>query len=322
MTVSRALTGNGPVSDETRQRVEKAARDLGYRPNRWARSLVTRKSGLIGLIVPDISHSFFAEITRGIQEVLEKHGYNLVLCNTNRDPETEIREIEALRAVNVDGLLIASDQPEDGWGYFARMADQGCRFVLIDRYFDQFRCPRVGTDDFLAGKLAAEHLIRLGHRAIAHVKGPPIRPARLREEGYRAALKEHGMKFCESWVVPGGFQMVDSREAARFLMCLQDRPTGIVAGNDNSAFGVIRGCREAGYRVPEDVSVAGIGNVEGDQHPDPFLTTVHWDRLEMGREAARVLLAQIGGEPSRPSARETFAPRLLIRQSSVAPAHQ
>jgi len=113
--------------------------------------------------------------------------------------------------------------------------------------------------------------------------------------------------------------MLDSREAARFLMCLRDRPTGIVAGNDNSAFGVIRGCREAGYRVPDDVSVIGIGNVEGDQHPNPFLTTVHWDRMEMGREAARVLLAQIGEETLKPPAREIFAPSLLIRQSTAPP---
>ena len=194
MTVSRALSGNPHVSDATRRRVAKAAADLGYRPNRWARSLVTRKSGLIGLIVPDISHSFFAEITRGIQEVLEPYAYNLVLCNTNRDPATEIREIEALLSAHVDGLLIASDQPEEGWRYYARMAEQGERFVLIDRYFDQLRSARVGTDDFQAGKLAAEHLIQLGHRAIAHVHGPAIRPARLRLEGYRAALREHKLE--------------------------------------------------------------------------------------------------------------------------------
>ncbi len=176
MTVSRALSGNGHVSEETRRRVQEAASDLGYRPNRWARSLVTRKSGLIGLIVPDISHSFFAEITRGIQDVMEQHGYNLVLCNTNRDPATEMREIEALRSAHVDGLLIASDQPEDSWRYFAGLAEQGERFILIDRYFDQLRCAHVGTDDLQAGRLATGHLIQLGHRSCArpvHSSGAP-----------------------------------------------------------------------------------------------------------------------------------------------------
>jgi LacI family transcriptional regulator len=280
---------------------------------------VTRKSGLIGLIVPDISHSFFAEITRGIQDVLEQHEYNLVLCNTNRDPQTEIREIEALRSAHVDGLLIASDQPEDNWRYFAVMAEQGQHFVLIDRYFDRLGAPHVGTDDFQTGKLATEHLIQLGHVAIAHVRGPAIRPARLRLKGYHEALRRHKLKTHETWLVDGYFQMTESREAARFLMCLRERPTGIVAGNDNSAFGVIRGCREAGYRVPDDVSVIGIGNVEGDQHPNPFLTTVHWDRMEMGREAARILLAGIAGEPLKPPARGVFAPSLLIRQSTAPP---
>jgi LacI family transcriptional regulator len=313
------LSGSNHVSEETRQRVQDAAASLGYSPNRWARSLVTRKSCLIGLIVPDISHSFFAEITRGIQGVLEHHGYNLVLCNTNRDPRTEIREIDALRSAHVDGLLIASDQPEDNWRYFAGLAEQGQHFVLIDRYFDQLGTPHVGTDDFQAGRLATEHLIQLGHRAIAHVRGPAIRPARLRLEGYRDAVRKHKLKTCDSWLVHGNFQMLNSREAARFLMCLRERPTAIVAGNDNSAFGVIRGCREAGYRVPDDVSVIGIGNVEGDQHPNPFLTTVHWDRMEMGREAARILLAQIAAETLKPPAREVFAPSLLIRQSTAPP---
>jgi len=319
MTVSRALTNGGHVSDETRKRVQKAARELGYRPNRLARGLVTRRSKLIGLIVPDISHSFFAEITRGIQEVIEQHGYNLLLCNANRDAAAEIREVEALLSAHVDGLLIASEQPEQSWRYYAGLLAHGVRFALIDRYFDKLRCARVGTDDFQAGKLATEHLIRLGHRDIAHVRGPAIRPARLRWEGYLAALRSHRLKPREDWVVSGEFRLAESREAARFLMCLRHRPTAIVAGNDTSAFGVIHGCREAGYAVPGDVSVVGVGNVEGDQHPSPFLTTVHWDRLEMGREAARTLLASLEDETVKNAVQEVFAPSLLIRKSTAPP---
>jgi LacI family transcriptional regulator len=138
-------------------------------------------------------------------------------------------------------------------------------------------------------------------------------------EGYLAALREHGIQPKPAWVAPGGFRLAESREAAKFLMRLRERPTAIVAGNDHSAFGVIRGCREAGFRVPEDISVVGVGNVEGDQHPNPFLTTVDWDRLEMGREAARLLLASIEGQPAAP-AQVTFPPAVLIRQSTAPPA--
>jgi len=321
MTVSRALSGDtSHVGEKLRERVRKAAAELGYRPNRWARSLVTRQSGLIGLIVPDISHTFFAEITRGVQDVVEPLGYNLLLCSTHRDPATEIREADALLSAHVDGLLIASDQPEDSAQYYRKLWERGAKFVLIDRFFDKLACPHVSTDDFLAGKLVTEHLIQLGHRAIAHVRGPGIRPARKRFEGYCAALEEHRIRIRKEWVANGNFRVADSREAARFLMCLHERPTAIVAGNDTSAFGVIRGCREAGLRVPEDVSVTGVGNVEGDDHPNPFLTTVHWDRLEMGREAARILVAALRDQSPPAPLRDTFPPALLIRKSSAPPA--
>lgn len=320
MTVSRALSGKGHVSEKTKTVVQEAAARMGYRPNRMARSLVTRRSGLIGLLIPDISHSFWAEITRGVQEVIERQGYNLLLCSSNRDPAAEVREAEALLSAHVDGLLVASEQPEECFQYFEGLLAQRVNLVLIDRYFDKLSCAHVGTDDFAAGRLATEHLIRLGHHAIAHVCGASIRPARLRKEGYLAALREHGIRPNSVWVAPGGFRLAESREAAKFLMRLRERPTAIVAGNDHSAFGVIRGCREAGFRVPEDISVVGVGNVEGDQHPNPFLTTVDWDRLEMGREAARLLLASIEGRPAPAPPQVAFPPAVLIRQSTAPPA--
>ena len=319
MTVSRALNSHPQVRDETRRKVLEKAAELNYRPNLWARSMVTRRSHILGLVVPDISHSFYAEITGGIQEVIEDHGYNLLLCNTHRNPKTEAREIDALLAARVDGLIIASEQPEDNWRYYYDLQQQGIRFVLIDRFFPKLNCSCLTTDDFEAGRLATQHLLDLGHRRIAHLKGSDISPARLRLEGYQHALRDAGVELNPAWIVPGNFRLDESRNAMKFLMSLQPRPTAVVAGNDNSAFGAVQACREMGLSVPRDVSVVGIGNVEGDHHPNPFLTTVHWDRSALGREAGRVLLDEILGPKTKAPVKKVFPPQLLVRQSTSPP---
>ena len=317
MTVSRALNSHPAVRDETRRRILEKAAELNYRPNRWARTLVTNRTNIIGLVVPDISHTFYGEITRGIQEVIEEQGYNLLLCNTGRDPQTEIREVDALLGSRVEGLIVASEQPEESVEYFARIVRQGIPLVSIDRFFPKLKCSRFTTDDHEAGRLATEHLIRLGHRKIAHVRGLRTSAARLRLEGYLEALRSRGIRQDPSWVISGDFRVDESCQAAKFLMGLRNRPTAIVTGNDTSAFGVIRGCREVGLSVPEDVSVAGMGNIEGDLHPNPYLTTVHWDRLTMGREAARVLLGLISGERANRTLKRVFPPTLVVRHSTA-----
>ena len=316
MTVSRALNSHPSVRDETRRKVLEKAAELNYRPNRWARTLVTNRTHIIGLVVPDISHTFFGEITRGIQDVIEEQGYNLLLCSTGRDPETEIREVDALLGTRVEGLIVASEQPEESAEYFSRIVRQGIPLVSIDRFFPKLKCGRFTTDDHEAGRLVTQHLIELGHRKIAHVRGLRTSAARLRLEGYLEALRSHSLQQDPSWVVSGDFRVDESREAAKFLMNLRDRPTAIVAGNDTSAFGVIRGCRDLGLAVPDDVSVAGMGNIEGDLHPNPYLTTVHWDRLRMGRDAARVLLSLIANGPEKSTVKKVYAPTLVVRQST------
>jgi len=320
MTVSRVLNSHPQVSPETRRKVAQKAAELNYRPNRWARTLVTNRSQILGLVVPDISHSFFSEITRGIQEIIEEQGYNLLLCNTGRDAITEIREIDALLASRVDGLIIASEQSENSWEYFAALETQGVHFVLIDRFFRNLNCSYLTTDDVEVGRLATEHLIELGHRKIAHIRGSSISNARLRLEGYQTALRAHGIPEKAAWIVPGNFRVQDSYDAAMFLMSLEDRPTAIFAGNDTSAYGAVKGCVEAGFPVPRRVSVIGAGNIEGDQHPHPFLSTIHWDRLEIGREAARALLDAIAGGQPRTGARKVFPPSLLVRESTALPS--
>lgn len=315
MTVSRALNGHSAVAEATRKLILDKASELNYRPNRLARSLVTSRSWMIGLIVPDISHNYYSEITRGAQEVLREAGYHLLLCMSNRDAQTEVEEMNVLLSTRSEGLLVVSEQHESNAGVFAEVRTQRVPVVLIDRFFDALDCSYTATDDFQVGYLAAQHMIEQGHRRIAFLAGPDVSAARLRREGFLTALRNFGIPIDERYMESGSFRFAESHAATHRLLELEVRPTAIAAANDMSAFGAIRACHERGYKLPDDISVTGAGNVEGDQHPFPFLTTIGWDRVEMGRQAARMLLAHLADPNCKPMVHR-FQPTLLVRHST------
>ncbi len=319
MTVSRALRGHSNVSEITRRKVLQAAQQLNYKPNRWARSLVTQKSHIIGIVIPDISHMFFAEIARGVEETIDSEGYDLLLCHSRRDPERERHELDMLMGSRVDGLIVASEQPQDDPRTFLELQERGVPFVLIDRFFRRLDCPYVGVNDRAVGRLATEHLIQLGHTCIAHILGPAVSTGLLRYQGYLKAMKAHGIAVNPDWVVQGSFDNDSGREAMLRLLAGKQRPTAIFAANDPSAIGVIEACREAGLRIPADISIVGAGNIEGAIHPSPFLTTADWPRLELGRTAAKMLLGLITRGQAGSAQRKIFSPRILMRQSTGPP---
>jgi LacI family transcriptional regulator len=321
MTVSRALTGNPEVSDKTRQKVLRCASALGYQPNRWARSLVTRRSSIIGVVIPDISHSFFAEITCGIEEVIEKAGYDILLCHSRGDAEKERAELRMLVGSRVDGLIVASVQPEKSPEPFANLRETEMPFVLVDRFFPSVEFSSVRVDDRSVGRLATESLLELGHKRIAHIEGPGLSPGSLRRRGYLDALKASGIVSNKDWIVSGDFGIDSGREAMQRLLAVEPRPTAVFAANDPMAIGAVYACREAGLQVPADISIVGAGNIEGPHHPTPFLTTVDWPREELGRVAAAILLETIKHPEHRDPSMRVFEPRLLIRQSTGRPAY-
>jgi LacI family transcriptional regulator len=317
MTVSRALTGNREVSDKTRQRVLRTASALGYQPNRWARSLVTRRSSIVGVVIPDIAHSFFAEITFGIEEVCEKAGYNLLLCHSRGDAEREKSEVAMLAGSRVDGLIIASVQPENTSGPFARLREAGVPIVLIDRFFSKAEFMSVRVDDRAVGRVSAECLIELGHRRIAMIQGPGLSPATQRRRGFLDALKAHGIAVENDYMVTGDFEIEGGRRAMQKLLDLRQAPTAVFAANDPMAIGALYACRDAGVQVPQQVSVIGAGNIEGPHHPNPFLTTVDWPRIELGRAAATMLLHAMTSSEELKLETKVFEPKVLIRQSTA-----
>jgi LacI family transcriptional regulator len=219
----------------------------------------------------------------------------------------------------VDGLIVASEQPEDDPRTFVELQERGVPFVLIDRFFRRLDCPYVGVNDRAVGRMATEHLIQLGHTGIGHILGPPVSTGLLRYEGYLRAMKAHGVTVNPKFTVKGGFDYNGGREAMTRLLAAKQQPTAVFAANDPSAIGAIQACREAGLRIPADISIIGAGNIEGAIHPSPFLTTADWPRLELGRAAAKMLLRMIPPKHEHRSQRKIFQPRILVRQSTGPP---
>ncbi|HZS04363.1 MAG TPA: LacI family DNA-binding transcriptional regulator [Blastocatellia bacterium] len=322
MTVSRAINNHPEISAETRRQVLAVARRMKYRPNQHARALATSRSYLLGMVVPDLMHSYFAEILRGVESVARPAGFQILVCNTDEDAAREVSEIEALRQ-RTDGLIIASALPPEQAQPYRKMLRDGLRIVLIDRELENLNCPAVVTDNVQVGRLATEHLINLGYRRIGHLRGPDVTVARERFEGYRQALAKHRLRYDKSLVRGCGFLEVQGCQAMRAWIAEGSVPEAIFAVNDPTAIGAMLALGEAGLTVGEDVAVVGGGNIHyGDMLGVP-LTTVAWSTAEMGQQAAQLLIRLIEGKPLDQAAQHIIlTPRLVIRRSSGAGAKQ
>jgi LacI family transcriptional regulator len=316
MTVSRAINNHPLINSETRARVLEVARRLNYQPNQHARALATNRSHLIGVVVPDLMHSYFAEIYRGVETVARPLGYRNLICNTDEDAAKELDETEALLP-RTDGLIVASSLPPGKVGFYKRILKEGAKIVFIDRRLKGLNCPVVMTDDVQVGVLATEHLISLGHRRIGHLRGTTASTAEGRFEGYRRALEKHRLPLDDALVRDCGFSERDGYEATRRWLTEGKVPGAIFAVNDPAAIGAMQALEEAGRRVGRDVAVVGGGNIHyGDMLRVP-LTTVSWSRSEMGQQAARLLLQLIEGQT--PGKRQVvLPPELIVRSSSGA----
>jgi LacI family transcriptional regulator len=298
-TVSKVLNNREDIGHATRARVFAKVAELGYQPNAVARSLTLRRTHTLGVVIPDLMHSFFVEIVAGLETVASARGYGLLLCSSNEDPVKERAEIDLLRQRQVDGIILASVNASGNTDLLQRLGPLGIGLVMIDRDDHPIvKCDRVLTDDAEVGRLAATHLVEQGRKAIAHIMGPPIVHAKRRAEGYKAALKALGVRTRSEWVVRGGFMEADGYRAMKKLLGMTPRVDAVFAANDPSAIGAMKAIWDAGLRVPEDIAVVGAGDIAlGDLLRVP-LTTISWSRDEQGKQAAILLLDRIGPEPS------------------------
>lgn len=320
-TVSKVLNNRDDIGQATRARVLAKVAELGYQPNAVARSLTLRRTHTLGVVIPDLMHSFFVEIVAGLESVASARGYGILLCSSNEDPAKERQGLDMLRQRQVDGIVLGSANADGNTDLLKQFTSLGIGLVMIDRDdHPDVHCDRVVTDDEEVGRLATAHLIAQGRRAIGHITGTTVVHARRRADGYRAALAAAGIRMKVDWIVRGGFKEADGYHGMKKLLSSRPRVDAVYAANDPSAIGAMKAIWDARLRVPQDIAVVGAGDIAlGDLLRVP-LTTVSWSREDQGRAAAELLLQRIGedgaGAPLR-SRRVVIPPHLVIRRSST-----
>ena len=321
-TVSKVLNNHADISDATRSRVLAKVEELGYQRNAVARSLTLRRTHTIGIVIPDLMHSFFVEIIQGIEPVASVRGFGLLLCSSGEDPGKERSELDMLRGRQVDGIVLASAHGSANDDLLKQMTGGGTGLVMIDRDdHPKVECHRVLTDDERVGSLATNHLLDLGRRAIAHIGGPNIAHAKRREQGWREALKARGVRPAADWFVQAGFMESDGYRAMKRLLTVRPRIEAVFAANDPVAIGAMKAIWEAGLRVPEDIGIVGVGDIAWSDMLRVPLTTVSWSRRDQGLNAAELLLNGLEGDEPDPPRRVIIPPHLVVRESSGTPSH-
>jgi len=316
MTVSKVVRGCSDVGPETRSRVLAKIKELNYQPNWVARSLAARRTFMIGLIVPDLMHSFFAEIAKGVSAAIRPLGYDVVICNSEEDCAFESSEVDRLLSRQVDGLILASAQPPSSTAVFERIEARGVPYVLIDRRFAELNASYVGADDEAIGRLATRHLIERGCRRITHIAGPPLTPGMGRLRGYREALATAKIAAPESYVVQAADD-ASGYQAARRLLELDPLPDAIFGYNDPAAAGAMKAVLEAGIRIPETLKVIGVGNVHYSDLLRVPLSTIDQNSARIGQQAADMLVKAIGAKRRRPPQTVILEPKLIARESTA-----
>ncbi|RNC83420.1 MAG: LacI family transcriptional regulator [Balneola sp.] len=317
MTVSRALNNSDKINAGTKELVLKKAEELGYIPNQIAKSLQTKKTYTIGVVIPEIQHVFFSAVISGIESVVYDNNYHLFLTNSSESFEREKDVIETLKSRRVDGLLISRSEDSDDEGYYKKLIDTGTQIVFFDRCVENIGASCICVNDYSSSFQATEHLINNGYKKIAHLAGPPnlnISSERLR--GYKDALERNDLLFDDSLVVISGFKESGGYKAMNELMSNSAHlPEAIVAVNDPAAFGAIKFINESGYRIPDDIAIVGFSDdIRSELLPVP-LTTVKQPAYEMGERAARKLISTIENK-SESIENIYMSTELIIRASS------
>ncbi|HEX3891471.1 MAG TPA: LacI family DNA-binding transcriptional regulator [Terracidiphilus sp.] len=317
-TVSKVLRKHPDIGEKTRQRVLERVKELDYQPNTLARSLVTGRSCLIGLVAPSLLHPFFAEIARGISSAVRDKGYFLVVASSEEDPEVEKEEISGLLARRLDALVIASAATEVE--QFDRMDKMSQPYVLIDRDMNGLAANFVGVNEVRVGRLATEHLIEMGCRRIAHIRGQDNGPGNGRFEGYRLALRDRGIPYSDDYVVRRSLVDTETtqqgREAMRLLLERDPKPDGVFCFNDPLAIGAMSSILDAGLRIPEDIALIGCGNLPNNDCLRVPLSSIDQQSHMLGQRAAELVLSLLESK-QRPRARTIILePTLVVRGST------
>ncbi|MGW3954844.1 LacI family DNA-binding transcriptional regulator [Streptomyces sp. NPDC004752] len=314
-TVSHVLSGRRHVAQKTREHVLDIVRELGYEPNQVARSLRTRRSHTLALIIPDITNPFYTSLARGLQDVGAAAGYQVIVCNTDGDPKNEQAALKQMVTRRVDGIGFA--------GYFnharavAPVLTSGIPVVLVGVGTPGPGIDVLSTDDITAGELATRHLLDRGHRRIGFITGPEREgPPADRVTGYRKALTAAHIRFRNAYVARTGFTREGGTEAMARLLDLSPPPQAVICTNDMVAIGALDTARVRGLRVPTDVAVMGFDDIEAASLISPSLTTVSVRPREQGQGIGRLLLQRLENPEAEPPQHVLYDPAVMARESA------
>ncbi len=316
-TVSHVINNTRPVSTKVRGDVEAAIKRLHYIPSAVARSLKHQSTSTIGLLVSNCSNPYFAELSAGIEDACYRADYNVILCNSDDQPERQQAYLRVLLEKRIDGLIICSAGDDVGLANLLRLAK--VPVVIVDRQVKGINSDLIQVDHFKGAYMATRYLLDLKHKSIGCVAGPDTTSVSSdRLNGYRKALADAGAPFQTDWVVRGDFTAEGGYKAARLLL-KRAKVTAVFAGNDMMGIGFLRFAEEHGIRVPNQLSVIGFDGIDLGRYIYPALTTVGQSIRRQGESAAATLLERIrkGGEGRL--RRIILNPELIVRESTSAP---
>jgi DNA-binding LacI/PurR family transcriptional regulator len=312
-TVSRVVNNVDFVEDETKQRVQQAVLELGYRPNNAARSLTTKRTRTIGMIISDSSNLFFGDMLRGAEDILQPLNYGLLICNTDEVLERESHYFDLLLRHQVEGIIAAATSRL--WDVLGKAELQHTPVVYVDRVFEGLERPYIGVNNVGGAYLGTRHLITSGYQDIGVIAGfQRLSTMRERLAGFRQALQEHNIAVPDEWVVTCPLSIEAGRVATRQLLTLPARPKALFVNNNLLSLGALLAIKDLGLRCPDDIALVGF-----DDHPwaavaAPPLTVVRQPARELGRVAAQALCMLINGE-SLPDQQVMLECELVVRES-------
>lgn len=311
-TASRALNNRNDVSAQTRERVVKVAEELGYVPSSLAKGLWSGKTKVVGVLVSTIENPFYAQVVSGIEKLLSEKGYNILLCSSYEDPEKELEAVKVLLTQRVDGLILAPVLSTPDVVEF--LQKNNVPFVLVGRNIPGYETNYVVCDDYKIGVLAAEYLLSKGHTKTLFINSSRNYSAQLRLQGYLQTMEANGVVVDPQWIRAS----YEHENAEELLMHALDEgldPTAIFCFCDYMAFEVMHGLHVRGLKVPDDIAVMGVDNLNISEITNPALTTIDTNNHEMGVRTAKVLLQQMQ-HPQEQLAQIVLEPRLVARSSS------
>jgi len=315
-TVSRALQNHPDISKATIARVQECAKKHHYKPNPIALSLKMQRTNIIGVMVPEMIHNFFASVVAGIEDVAGEKGYNVILCQTSEDYAKEVKCINTLLTAHASGILTSVSKNTTDYSHFKDVVEEDTPIVFYDRICPEIESDSVVTDDYTGAYNLVSHLIRSGCKRVAFYGAPEhLKIAQDRKRGYMNALKDNRMMVDESLLFECD-NRTNAIELTSKLLKSANHPDAFFAVNDDAASGIITAAKRAGKRVPQDVSVCGFGDGTVAQISDPSITTVEQNGYKIGAEACHLLIKRIESKEAIPFTQKVVPTKLIIREST------